>query len=84
MVPEDGATWQLAVELHGCGIQGSPFEVMVKRPLPIDCLKFTTSGTITAEAVDQSTTTLTFSGSGHTPIVADGLLPPRASWKRTV
>ena len=32
VVPEDGATWQLAVELHGCGIQGSPFEVMVKSP----------------------------------------------------
>ena len=26
---EEGATWQLAVKLHGCGIQGSPFDVIL-------------------------------------------------------
>jgi hypothetical protein len=29
-VHDEGATWRLAIELHGCGIQGSPFPVEVK------------------------------------------------------
>jgi len=29
VVAEGGATWQLKVELHGCGIHGSPFAVKV-------------------------------------------------------
>ena len=29
-VPVEGATWRLAIELHGCGIKGNPFPVLVR------------------------------------------------------
>ena len=29
VVPDGGATWRLAIELHGCGIRGSPFAISV-------------------------------------------------------
>jgi len=28
-VPKGGTTWQLAIDLHGCGIKGSPFDVAI-------------------------------------------------------